>query len=91
MPCCVRHTNKAFDMTGDEPMDTCCVASGAFAAQIATSSSANAAVMMNRRMVAIATTPRVKVLSSCSWSAYQCSPLSGAGGNRETPRRLVVT
>jgi hypothetical protein len=74
MPCRVRQRNKAFTIAGDELVDTCCVASGAFAALSATSSSANAAVMVDRRIVAIATTPRVQVLSfsSCSWSAYPC-------------------
>jgi hypothetical protein len=100
MPCCVRQRNKAFAMAGDELVDTCCAASGAFAAQSATKSSATAAVMMDRRIVAIATTPRPQVLSfsSCSWRTYPCwhgrdqrSPLSGAGGNSQLPRRLVVT
>jgi hypothetical protein len=55
MPCRVRQRNKAFTIAADELVDTCCVASGAFAALSATSSSANAAVMMDRRIVAIAT------------------------------------
>jgi hypothetical protein len=71
MPCRVRQRNKAFTIAGDELVDTCCVARGSCAALTAIRSSANAAVMMDRRIVIIVTTPRVQMLSfnSCSWSA----------------------
>jgi hypothetical protein len=45
--------NKACAMAGDELVDTCCVASGTIAAESATRASANAAVKMDRRIVAI--------------------------------------
>jgi hypothetical protein len=69
MRCCMRQRDKAFIMAGDELVDTGCVAGGAFAAQSAVRPRANAG-MMDRRTVAIATTPRVQVLSigTCSWS-----------------------
>jgi hypothetical protein len=98
MPRCVRQRNKACTMAGDELVDACCVAGGTIAAQSATRASTNAAVMLDRCIVAIATTSRVQVLSfcTCSWSAYpcwcrrgQCSPRSG--GNSQVPRRPVVT
>ena len=96
MPCRVRQRNKAFTIAADELVDTCCVASGAFAALSATSSSANAAVMMDRRIVAIATMPRVQSLTSArvagalspAAESGQCPPLSGAGWNSQSLGRL---
>lgn len=72
MRCCVQEKNKAFIMGEDSLVDTCCVARGLVATPIATRASANTAVMIDRPIFTITTTPRVQVLrvNSRSWSGY---------------------
>ena len=95
----MRQRNKAFDMAGDDLVDTGCVVSGRITALSVTRPSAIAAVTVNRCIVLY---PQYVAGESskfgccglstypCWWRSAQCSPPSWAGGNSLVLLRLVV-